>query len=63
MWKGYDKNVLQREVHQKLQHKIVIDNEIALVFIAIYTDKFLWRERDNDDAVYLHRIVINPNFR
>ena len=63
VWNGYDKEVLQREIKEKLQYKIIIENKIAIVFSAIYSDKFLWREHDKDDAIYIHRIVVNPNFR
>jgi GNAT superfamily N-acetyltransferase len=63
VWKGYDKDVLRREMREGLQYKLVIDGKIALVFSAIYSDKFLWHETDNDDAVYVHRLVVNPEYR
>ena len=28
-----------------------------------YADSIIWRERDRGDAVYLHRIVVNPAFK
>lgn len=63
VWNGYDKDLLQREVKEGLLRKLVIDGKIALVFSAIYSDKFLWHERDKDDAVYVHRLVVNPELR
>ena len=63
VWKGYDKSALQKEVREKLEHKILIENKIALVFSAIYADEFIWREHEKGDAIYLHRIVVNPEFR
>ena len=63
VWKGYDKEILDREMKEGLQHKLMIENNIALVFSAIYNDKYLWHERDQDDAVYVHRLVVNPGFR
>jgi GNAT superfamily N-acetyltransferase len=63
IWKGYDKNVLRREANESKQFKIVIDDEIAMIFSVIYNDKLLWRERDNDDGLYLHRIVVNPKYK
>lgn len=63
VWKGYDRDLLRKEMEEKLQHKLVIGDKIALVFSAIYTDKALWGERENNDAVYVHRLVVNPLFR
>lgn len=63
VWKGYDKNTLQNEVNELKQYKIVIDDEIAMIFSVIYSDKLLWREKDNDNAIYLHRIVVNPKYK
>lgn len=63
IWQGYDKDVLQQEMQKKLQHKLIINDKIALVFSAIYSDKLLWKDRDQDDAVYVHRLVVNPEFR
>jgi GNAT superfamily N-acetyltransferase len=63
VWKGYDKSILQREIKEKLQYKILIGDKISLVFSAIYSDKYLWHEKEKDDAIYLHRIVVNPEFR
>lgn len=62
-WKNYDKNALVRDVENKNQYKIVIDSQIAIVFSACYSDKVIWREREQGDAVYLHRIVVNPTFK
>ncbi len=63
VWKNYDKNALFRDVENKNQYKIVIDSQIAMVFSVCYADKVIWREREQGDAVYLHRIVVNPNFK
>lgn len=63
VWKGYDKPTLKREVKEKLEYKIVIENQIAFIFSVNYSDKFIWRELDNGDAIYIHRVVVNPAFR
>jgi ribosomal protein S18 acetylase RimI-like enzyme len=63
VWNGYDKDALQHEVKEGLEHKIVIEDKIALVFSAIYSDPVIWREMDKDDSVFLHRIAVNPEFR
>lgn len=63
VWNGYDKHVLQTDVNNKLQFKIVIDKEIACVFSICFSDKIIWRTKEQGDALYLHRIVVNPKFK
>lgn len=62
-WKNYDKNALIKDVENHNQYKIIIDSQIAMVFSACYTDKIIWRKYENGDAMYLHRIVVNPVFK
>ena len=63
VWKNYDKATLINDVNNKHQYKIVIDNQIAMVYSVCYSDKILWREMEKGDSVYLHRIVVNPKFK
>lgn len=63
VWNGYDKDFLRRESDENRQYKIMIDDEIAMIFSVVYEDKILWREREKNNAIYLHRIVINPDFK
>jgi len=60
VWRGYDKDVLIREVQDKNQYKILIDGTIAIVFSVCYEDKIIWNELEHGDSLYLHRIVVNP---
>jgi ribosomal protein S18 acetylase RimI-like enzyme len=61
VWKNYDKNAIVRDIQNKNHYKIIIDTVPAIVFSACYTDKLLWRDRDQQNAIYLHRIVVNPD--
>lgn len=63
VWRGYDKNALIRDAENKNQYKIIIDSQIAMVFSVCYADPIIWGEREDGDAIYLHRIVINPVFK
>lgn len=63
VWKNYDKNAIRRDQQNQLQYKVVVDGQIAIVFSVCYVDKILWREREKGDALYLHRIVVNPKFK
>lgn len=62
-WKGFDKNALVTDVKNLNLYKVVLDSQIGIVFSVVYSDKVIWREREKGDAVYLHRIVVNPAFK
>ena len=63
VWREYEEKVLMKEIENKLQYKFVINEEIIYIFSVCYSDKIIWREKDKDDAVYLHRMVVNPKFK
>ena len=63
VWKGYDQKTLEKDVDNLLQYKIVEDEEILCVFSICYSDEIIWREKEKGDAMYLHRIVVNPKHK
>ena len=63
VWAGYDKEVLKKDIENKLQYKIVIDHNIACIFSICYSDKIIWRDREKEDTLYLHRIAVNPLYK
>jgi ribosomal protein S18 acetylase RimI-like enzyme len=63
VWDNIDTRALERDIENKLQFKIVKDNAILCIFSIQYSDPFIWRDRDLNDAIYLHRIVVNPSFK
>lgn len=63
VWVGYDKQTLMNDIAEQLQYKIVIDNQIACIFSICYQDAIIWREKEQGDAMYLHRIVVNPSMK
>jgi ribosomal protein S18 acetylase RimI-like enzyme len=62
-WRNYDKNAIIRDIENKNQYKALIDSVPAIVFSVCYTDKIIWRDFEKGDAMYLHRIVVNPAFK
>ena len=62
-WLGFDQLLIQQEIAETRQWKIVIDNKIACVFAITFEDASIWKEKNNDKAVYFHRIVTHPDFR
>lgn len=61
-WKNYDKQFIQSDIENKLLFKILIGSDITCFFSICMRDALIWREKENGDAVYLHRIVINRKF-
>jgi ribosomal protein S18 acetylase RimI-like enzyme len=63
VWKNYDKNAIVKDIENKNQYKVIVDSHTAIIFSVCYTDKVIWREYDKGDSIYLHRIVVNPDFK
>lgn len=63
VWKGFDEEVVVHELKENRQWKIIVEDEIACVFMIAYSDPAIWDEKDRDSAIYVHRIVTNPKFR
>jgi ribosomal protein S18 acetylase RimI-like enzyme len=62
-WKGFDHDLVEREINENRQWKIVLDGQVACVFAITFNDPSIWGERDQNDAIYIHRIVTHPDFR
>ena len=63
VWENIDNSGLEKDIENHLQYKIVRNDEIVCIFSIQYNDPFIWRDRDKNDAIYLHRIVVNLNFK
>lgn len=62
-WLGFDVALVNKEIEEKRLWKIVVDNQIACIFSVTYSDPLIWKEKDGESALYIHRIVTNPLFR
>lgn len=62
-WKGFERPMVEEEIAENRQWKILINGEIACVFATTFHDPLIWREKDNDPSLYIHRIATNPAFR
>lgn len=63
VWKNYDQKSIVKDIEGKNHYKVVADAQMAIVFSVAYSDKIIWRHMDKADAIYLHRIVVNPSFK
>ena len=62
-WQEMDREYLQEEIEGKLHFKIVQNSTIICAFSVAFSDPLIWREMDKGESIYLHRIVVNPNFK
>lgn len=62
-WKGFEHSLVESEISEGRQWKIIIDGEVACVFAISFNDPHIWQERDKDPAIYIHRIATNPLLR
>ena len=62
-WLPFDTKMVNAEIAEGRQWKIMIDEQIACVFATAYTDPAIWGGKDKEPSVYLHRIATNPDFR
>ncbi|PSL44356.1 acetyltransferase (GNAT) family protein [Chitinophaga niastensis] len=62
-WQGFERSLVENEIKEKRQWKIIADEQVVCVFAIAFNDPLIWKEKDNDPAVYIHRIATNPLFR
>lgn len=63
VWPVFESSLMEQEIMENRQWKLVIENDVGCVWATTFTDKDIWEEKDKNDAVYIHRIATNPAFR
>lgn len=62
-WQGFERSLVEREISENRQWKVIVDGSVACIFAITFNDPLIWHEKDQDPAIYIHRIVTNPRFR
>jgi len=62
-WPEFDRALIETEIADNRQWKMIIDNKIACVWATTFDDPQIWGPLNADPAVYIHRIATNPQFR
>lgn len=62
-WPEFKRDLIETEIRENRQWKMMIDGRIACIWATTFNDPQIWRERDCDPAIYIHRIATNPDFR
>jgi hypothetical protein len=63
VWPVFENAFIENEIKENRQWKILQDNLIACNWAITFQDKEIWGEKDNNDAIYIHRICTNPTLR
>lgn len=63
VWPQFDPSLVPLEIAEKRQWKIEINGDMACNWAVTYDDKAIWEEKDQNDAIYLHRICTNSHYR
>jgi ribosomal protein S18 acetylase RimI-like enzyme len=63
VWPDFDRQLIETEITEQRQWKLIIDDKIACVWAITFSDEQIWEERNKDAAIYIHRIAVNSDFR
>ena len=63
VWPDFERKLVENEISENRQWKITIDGEISCIWAIAFKDEQIWEKRNHDNAIYIHRIATNPNFR
>lgn len=62
-WQGFDRELVKEEIADNRQYKILVDGKVVAIFAVTYNDPQIWLGKDEEAAVYIHRIVTHPEYR
>ena len=62
-WLGFERTMVETEIREQRQYKIMENDQIACVFAVTFSDLAIWQDRNADPSIYIHRIATNPKFR
>lgn len=63
VWPAFERSMVENEINEKHQWKMSEEGTVACVWATTFSDPLIWEERNNDPAVYIHRIATNPDCR
>lgn len=64
LWPVYPEAVIDREIDAGLHYSAFLpDGKLAGFFSLVLADPLIWEEKEQGDAIYIHRMCINPACR
>lgn len=62
-WLGFQRRAVAAEINDDRLWKVVESGRIACIYSIAFEDPIIWGEHSHESAMYIHRIVTNPDFR
>jgi len=62
-WPVFDEQLIKTEIADSHMWKLMLQDRIACIWSACFSDPQIWEERNSDPSVYIHRIATHPDFR
>lgn len=62
-WPQFERSLVQTEINENRQWKMVSDNKITCIWSTTFNDPQIWEEKNDDPSLYIHRIATNPDYR
>src|SRR3979409_1556005 len=62
-WMGFERSLVEKEIKEKRLWKIMEKDSVACIFSIVYDDPVIWKEKNDEPSIYIHRIVTNPLFK
>lgn len=63
LWPQFSRELIETEIAEKRHWKIMHGTTTVCILSVLYNDPLIWKEKNNDPAVYLHRIAVNPAYK
>lgn len=63
VWPVFPTTLVETDIKEGRLWKLVYDNTIVCVWSLTFNDWQIWGEKDQDNAVYIHRIATRAEFR
>lgn len=63
VWPEFDRSMVRTEIEDHRKWKIEVNGVIICVWAIAFEDEQIWEERNEDPAIYIHRIATHPGFR
>lgn len=63
VWPEISPSLIEQEIAEQRQWKMLIEGQLACVWVVAFDDPLIWGEKNKDPSIYLHRIATAPAFR
>lgn len=62
LWPVYPEQRIKDEIHAGLHFSVVMPDDVLAGYFSIaLTDELIWGGKERGDAIYIHRICVNPD--